>query len=107
MDKLYINDRLSKSMKSYCELNGIEDVNEFANRCASQGFNIVRFGTSPKDNVKREHDGIKDIQNEMIKPKKEEKSIDIKKDKKEEEEIQKPIEVKKVTTTRKIKVIKK
>ena len=43
----------------------------------------------------------------MIKPKKEEKSIDIKKDKKEEEEIQKPIEVKKVTTTRKIKVIKK
>ena len=39
-----INPTLEKSIRSYCEFNGIEDVNAFANRCAMQGFNIVKFG---------------------------------------------------------------
>ena len=59
--RLYINPTLEKSIRSYCEANEIEDVNAFANRCALQGLNIVKFGTSPRDNIERENKGIKDI----------------------------------------------
>ena len=61
MARLYINPTLEKAIRSYCELNEIEDINAFANRCATQGFNIVKFGVSPKDNIERENNGIKDI----------------------------------------------
>ena len=61
MSRLYINNTLEKSIRSYCELNDIEDVNAFANRCAMQGFNIIKFGISPRDNIERENNGIKDI----------------------------------------------
>ena len=61
MARLYINPTLEKSIRSYCEFNGIEDINAFANRCAMQGFNIVKFGVSPKDNIDRENNGIKDF----------------------------------------------
>ena len=54
MGRLYINTTLEKSIRSYCNLNGIEDINAFANRCAMQGFNIIKFGMSPKDNIERE-----------------------------------------------------
>ena len=42
-------------------MNEIEDINAFANRCVAQGFAIVKFGVSPKDNFERENNGIKDI----------------------------------------------
>ena len=61
MGRLYVNQTLEKQLRQYCELNEIEDINAFANRCLSQGFNIIKFGTSPKDNVERESKGIKDI----------------------------------------------
>lgn len=68
MGRLYINPTLDKAIRSYCEENGIDDVNAFANRCTMQGFNIVKYGTSPMDNVKRENNGIKDIKkNERVK----------------------------------------
>ena len=61
MGRLYVNQTLEKQLRQYCELNEIEDINAFANRCLSQGFNIIKFGISPKDNVERESKGIKDI----------------------------------------------
>jgi hypothetical protein len=61
MARLYINPTLEKAIRSYCELNEIDDINAFANRCALQGFNIIKFGVSPKDNIERENNGIKDI----------------------------------------------
>ena len=59
MARLYINPTLEKSIRSYCEFNGIEDINAFANRCAMQGFNIVKFGVSPKDNIDKTGDILK------------------------------------------------
>ena len=61
MSRLYVNQTLERQIRQYCEINDIEDVNAFANRCLSQGFSIVKFGTSPKDNVERENKGIKDV----------------------------------------------
>ena len=61
MGRLYVNQTLERQIRQYCELNEIEDINAFANRCLSQGFNIIKFGSSPKDNIEREVKGIKDI----------------------------------------------
>lgn len=81
MGRLYVNQTLEKQLRQYCELNEIEDINAFANRCLSQGFNIIKFGTSPKDNVERESKGIKDIKknNKLTnKPKNGTEEVDIK-----------------------------
>jgi hypothetical protein len=99
-------------------MNGIEDTNAFANRCATQGFNIVKFGLSPKDNIERENNGIKDIKNER-KPKKKKELVTKDEGEQEEErpigldgsrtseENSKPIEKEKDVIVRKIAVIKK
>ena len=117
MGRLYINPTLEKSIRSYCELNGIEDINAFVNRCAMQGFNIVKFGTSPKDNIDRENNGIKDIKkNGKSTKKKEPYAEDKGEQKKTEEPIRReelekesqPTEKRKENVTiRKIQVIKK
>ena len=81
MGRLYVNQTLEKQLRQYCELNEIEEINAFANRCLSQGFNIIKFGTSPKDNVERESKGIKDIKknNKLTnKPKNGTEEVDIK-----------------------------
>lgn len=52
---------IDKSIEDYCKMNEIEDVTEFRYKCLQQGFNIVRFGISPKDNINREHNGIQDL----------------------------------------------
>ncbi len=64
--KLDVRGFLEKSIKDYCQLNSIDDIDGFSKRCLQQGFNIVKFGTSPLDNIKREQNGIIDIE----KPKK-------------------------------------
>jgi len=61
MCKLSFNKTLEKTINEYCKVNGIEDINAFANRCALHGLNIVKFGTSPADNIERENNGIKDL----------------------------------------------
>lgn len=53
-----------KDIKNYCNLNLIDDVDGFINKCLTYGFNIIRYGVSPKDNVRREINGIKDFQEE-------------------------------------------
>ena len=117
MGRLYINPTLEKSIRSYCELNEIEDINAFANRCAMQGFNIVKFGVSPKDNIDRENNGVKDIKkNATARTKKEPPRENKGEQKKEQEPIRreepkeesKPVEERKEkVTVRKIQVIKK
>ena len=116
MARLYINFTLEKSIRSYCEFNGIEDVNAFANRCAMQGFNIVKFGASPKDNIDRENNGIKDIKKNASSTKKKEPPKKNEVEQKEQEavgkeefkeEIQPTEEKKENVTVRKIRIIKK
>lgn len=51
---------LEKSIKEYCKLNNIEDIDNFCKRCLQLGFNITKFGTDPKDNINRENLGIID-----------------------------------------------
>ena len=116
MARLYINPTLEKSIRSYCEFNGIEDVNAFTNRCAMQGFNIVKFGASPKDNIDRENNGIKDIKKNASSTKKKEPPRKNEVGQKEQEavgieefkeEIQPTEEKKENVTVRKIRIIKK
>ena len=116
MARLYINPTLEKSIRSYCEFNGIEDINAFANRCAMQGFNIVKFGVSPKDNIDRENNGIKDIKKNASSTKKKEPPREDKGEQKEQktvgreelkEESQPTEERKENITVRRIQVIKK
>jgi hypothetical protein len=123
MGRLYVNQTLEKQLRQYCELNEIEDINAFANRCLSQGFNIIKFGTSPKDNVERESKGIKDIKknNKLTnKPKNGTEETDIKDlvgaqgvvaeaaNTSESKEESKPREERKEgVTVRKIRIIKK
>ena len=116
MARLYINPTLEKSIRSYCEFNGIEDVNAFANRCAMQGFNIVKFGASPKDNIDRENNGIKDIKKNASSTKKKEPPRKNEVGQKEQEavvieefkeEIQTKKKKKENVTVRKIRIIKK
>lgn len=114
MPRLYINPTLEKNIRDYCELNDIDDVNAFANRCALQGFNIVKFGTSPMDNINREINGIKDIKKNGSTKKKEPIGEDSGKQeepkanggKEEHEEESKPTKKEQVVI-RKIQVIKK
>ena len=42
-------------VKEYAELNGIEDVEELIVKCLMDGLNILKYGTSPRDNFRREH----------------------------------------------------
>ena len=114
MARLYINPTLEKSIRSYCEFNGIEDVNAFANRCAMQGFNIVKFGVSPKDNINFNLNDIK--KNASSTKKKESRTEDERKQDEgrpsrfvdhSEEESQPTEERKENVTVRKIRIIKK
>ena len=116
MERLYLKPTLCKAIDEYCKMNNIEDINAFANRCATQGFNIVKYGLSPKDNVERETKGIKDIKNE--KPRKKKEPFPVEEGKPAEtkpatrkpdikEEDIKPVEEEKKVVKRKIVVIKK
>ena len=116
MARLYINPTLEKSIRSYCELNDIEDINAFANRCAMQGFNIVKFGVSPKDNIDRENNGVKDINKNASSTKKDKSPREDKGEQKEQESVgieeskeesKQTEERKENITVRKIRIIKK
>ena len=116
MDRLYLKPSLCKAIAEYCEANGIEDINAFANRCAMQGFNIAKYGLSPGDNIERENNGIKDFKNETRKRKNQgsETKREPIQEKAErgnqtcEEETSRPAEeITKNVTVRKIQIIKK
>lgn len=62
MEALTIDPKVEKKVREYCKANGIEDVLGFTNRCTLQGLNILKYGTSPSDNIKREENGIVDVE---------------------------------------------
>ena len=64
MAKLYISTDVEKAIRQYCELNGIKDISAFANKCTLQGLNILKYGSSPIDNVKREEEGERTFKEE-------------------------------------------
>ena len=59
--EIKVKQGLYKAISEYCSVNSIEDVDGFVERCIINGFNTIRFGSSPIDNVRREKDGIKDF----------------------------------------------
>lgn len=114
MERLYLKPSLCKDIYEYCKMNGIEDINAFANRCAIQGFNIVKYGLSPKDNIERETKGIKDNKDVKTRKKKElvptnegEQEQSPKSDGGKKEKEIKPAEKGKEVIVRKIQIIKK
>ncbi len=111
MARLYVNQTLEKQIRQYCEMNEIEDINAFVNRCLSQGFNIIKYGVSPSDNKEREENGIKDFKKRRIEKadgKNQEKSAAQETSGRENKEESKPIEEKEsAVTVRKIQIIKK
>lgn len=124
MERLYLKPSLCKAIAEYCEVNKIDDVNAFANRCATQGFNIAKYGLSPVDNIERENKGIKDFKNEGRKKRKEQPGVPGEKEQSKEQENTSPVpqrkeessksgeskpteHVKSNVTVRKIRIIKK
>ena len=89
--KITLSDKLYQDISRYCQMNDIKDVESFIGNCLMQGYNIVKFGYTPKDNLRRELLGIKEPESVIT-----DKPIE-QKEKKKEPEISK----------RKIRVIKK
>lgn len=90
--KVTLSEKLYQDISRYCQMNNIEDVDTFINKCLMQGYNVVKFGYSPKDNLRREILGIKEPEDL---PKEPETQVE---DEKKEE---------KKTTKRPIRIIKK
>ena len=42
-----INNKLYNDIKSYCEINNINDIESEVNNMLQIGFNIIRYGISP------------------------------------------------------------
>lgn len=65
-------DDILAEIREYCNLNEIDDFEGVVYKCISDGFNILRFGLSPKDNFMREKGIVKQppVQEEIINPKK-------------------------------------
>jgi hypothetical protein len=81
-----------------------------------QGFSIVKFGMSPKDNVERENSGIKDIKKNAARKKKEDTPRQNVGEQTEQKQTRNQTDEKKVkpteerkenVTVRKIRIIKK
>jgi hypothetical protein len=92
---VHLNKEIITNILEYCKINDIKDSDEIINKCLITGFNILKYGTSPIENMKKAN------KKKMISPEKiskEEKDIEIKK----EEE---PVEEKKIVK-RKVKIIR-
>lgn len=114
-----IDKKLLKEFEDFCKLNGI-DPNKKANEILRNELNIMKYGTSPIDNLKREN-SIQEVNNdnEEKKPikKKPGRPKKIKSEERtdsggttDKESIQHPEEEKQVegtTVKRKIRIIKK
>lgn len=99
---------IKENIIEYCKLNKIVDTESFINECLTIGFNIKKYGISPKDNfqieknIKHIDETIKDNikENTSTQQKEEECS------KKENKVLPNVDNVKKITK-KKIKIIKK
>jgi hypothetical protein len=63
-------DRLRNSVNEYCEINKIDNIDEFIYSCFIQGFNIKKYGISPlklSDNSdKKEENNTKFTEKEIL-----------------------------------------
>lgn len=102
---------LEKDIKEFAKLNNIEDVNSFIITCIRGGFNVTKYGTSPKENFNNENKpleiknyGEKEINIERMEEEKGAKGKRRKTNDAKEES--KPIKKEEPTVKRKIQIIK-
>ena len=91
---------LENDIKSFCEINNIEDISGFLVCCLRDGYNVAKYGTSPKENFINENKPLK-IEKYESEEKSESKGVEGKEVKRRgrpkkqvatNEEISKPIE---------------
>lgn len=88
------NNKLLESIKSYCGINKIEDVDGFIKKCFESGFNIERYGLLEKTL----NEGEKQVINEIIVEKRVEVPVEIIKEVIVEKEIIKEVPIEKIVT---------
>ena len=54
-----ISKTLENDIMSFVKLNQVEDINGFLASCLRDGFNIAKYGYSPKDNFNKENKPFK------------------------------------------------
>lgn len=54
--------QIEKEIQDYCSLNGIKNVPNFITQCLEQGFNIQRYGLNPQDNIQKENNTSKMVE---------------------------------------------
>jgi len=47
-----VDKKILAEIREYCSLNGIKDVRGVVDSCLRDGFNILKYGTSPFGNIK-------------------------------------------------------
>ena len=52
---------LENNINQFIKLNNIQDSNSFILNCLRDGFNIAKYGYSPKDNFEKENKPFKEI----------------------------------------------
>ena len=60
--KVMIDSNLLKEFEDFCKLNGVDPVKK-ANEILRNELNIMKYGTSPIDNIKREN-SIQEVNND-------------------------------------------
>jgi len=50
---------LENDIMEFCNLNDIKDINSFLVNCLRDGFNIIKYGSSPQDNFNKENKPLK------------------------------------------------
>lgn len=95
--------KIKEEIEKYCNLNSINNIDDFINDCLTIGFNVKKYGYSPQNNFNIEQNIISKIENND-----EDKTPIIDKTIKEEENIDKNnIDKKTVKVNKKVKIIKK
>lgn len=95
--------KIKEEIEKYCNLNSINNIDDFINDCLTIGFNVKKYGYSPQNNFNIEQNIISKIKNND-----ENKTPIIDETIKEEENIDKNnIEKKAVKVNKKVKIIKK
>jgi len=50
---------LENDIMNFCKLNDIEDINFFLTKCIIDGFNIMKYGHNPLENMENENKPLK------------------------------------------------
>ena len=66
MSQIKLTTSQLSSVKDYCKLNNIEDVNKFISKCYTEGFNINKYGLLGDDSGKTGIVGEKQVEIEVI-----------------------------------------